>query len=235
MAALHFAEGAGQQKQLLENKPAPRKLKILEARREVDILIGIVRLRELIFFAKTFRQHFGKLRRAGIHRLTHRAHDEFLRKPGRQPIDRHDAPRDSADRAIALDNGICHGSLAADSDDLSIDIQAVAAMDVIFYIRLVKKCYVNRAALVHHAELNKLQPAADTHKVRILGGEGIYADSLAVAGQCDRFKAAAILIFPRKIRNKVTDGKNAELVEKQRLFFAYALTVSYIGFKIVHF
>ena len=41
--------------------------------------------------------------------------------------------------------------------------------------------------------------------------------------------------FLGKIRNKVTDVKDAELIEKQRLFFAYALAVSYIGIKIIHF
>ena len=108
-------------------------------------------------------------------------------------------------------------------------------MDIVFDIRLVEKCYVNRTALINDAELYKLKSPAYAHKAGILRSEGVYANSFPVAGQRNRLKAAAILIFPRKIRNKVTDVKDAELIEKQRLFFAYALAVSYIGIKIIHF
>ena len=235
MTALHFAEGAGEQKKLLEHESAPRKLKILKACGKVNVLIGIVCLRKMIFFAQAIRQRLGQLGRTRIQCLTHSAHDELLRKPGRQLIQGNDAPRYAADRALALNHGIRHCSFAADSYYLAVDVQAVASVYAVFDIRLIEKCYVNRTAFIHHAELHKLQTPADTHEVRILGGKGIYADSLAVAGQADGLKAAAILIFPRKIRNKVTDVKDAELIEKQRLFFAYAFAVSYIGFKIVHF
>ena len=235
MAALHFAQRAGQQEQLLKNKSAPRKLKILEARRKMNIFIRVSRLCKLVFFPQALGQHLRQLGSAGIKCLTYSGHNKLLRKPSREPVHRNYAPRDAADCALTLDHRVCHRALSANADNLAIYIQAVAAMDIVFDIRLVEKRYVNRTTLVNDTELYKLKSPAYAHKPGILRREGVYAHCLPVAGQRDRLKAAAILIFPRKIRNKVTDVNDAELIEKLRLFFAYALAVSYISIKIIHF
>lgn len=181
-------------------------------------------------FPQALGQHLRQLGSACVKRLTHGGYNKLLRKTRREPVHRNYAPRDSADRTLALDNRVCHRAFSADADDLSVYIQAVAAMDIVFDIRLVEKCYVNRTALINDAELYKLKSPAYAHKAGILRSEGVYANSFPVAGQRNRLKAAAILIFPRKIRNKVTDVKDAELIEKQRLFspmpLQYRISVS---------
>ena len=107
-------------------------------------------------------------------------------------------------------------------------------MHGVFHIRLIEICYVNRTALVHHTEFNKLHAPADTHKARSVGNKSLDAGDLPVAGQSDGLELAAILIFSWKIRNKVMDGEDAELVQKLRLLLAYALAVSYVSIQICH-
>ena len=50
----------------------------------------------------------------------------------------------------------------------------------------------------------------------------------------DGFALRPVLIFPGEKGNKIIERKDAQLVERLRLFLAYSLNISYVSIQISH-
>ena len=178
----------------------------------MDILISVGGLRKCVLFTQLVRQHLRQLISAGVKSLPDCVHYKLLRKSGRQPV-HGDYPAGHSVRGVfRLVNGIGHSTLCTDADNFAVKIQALATVYVVFEIRLIKISYVNRTAFVRNPKLHKLHAAADAHKSRRVCNDALNAGGLTVTGERNGFKPTAILVFSREIRNKVMDGKDAELV-----------------------
>ena len=107
-------------------------------------------------------------------------------------------------------------------------------MDVVLYIILIKVCYVYRSGLIHGTELQQIHPAADVHHMRRIGHEGADAHGLAVRRLGDRAEPGAVLVFAGEKRNQVMKRKDAQLVQRERLFLPYALDIANITIQFSH-
>ena len=107
-------------------------------------------------------------------------------------------------------------------------------MQVVLCVGLVEEGDVEGGAVVHGAELDQVEAPSDPRQARRVGDHGLHAHALALAAEGDGLDKAAVLVFAREKRNKVTQRKDAELVERLRLFLSYALEIADIGIQILH-
>ena len=158
-----------------------------------------------------------------------------MAEPRVHPVDRYDPPGHAVFFPLGLADRVCHTAVRAFDLHASEEDVALAAMQVILYIRLVKISYVNNTAVVHRFELDEIHAAPDMRKPWGIRHDGADADAFPVHDLGDGAVLRTVVIFARKIGNKVIESKDAELVECQRLFLTYALDVSYVGIQICHY
>ena len=233
--AADAAKRAGEDEKLLEYQPPPRKLKRVKILGKVDVFISVGGLRKAAALAHVLREHVRDAVKAGVQPLAHGLQHRALVEPIAHAVDRDDAPGDGAAAGRLFVHGVHHGAAHAGGFYFPEEHIALAADEIVLCVGLIEECYVNRAALVDGAQLHKLKPAAHAGQARSVGDQRLDADALTAACQRDGHNGAAILVFTRKIRNKVIERKDAELCKRLRLFLSYALDVSDVGIQVGHY
>ena len=233
-ALTHLAKRAGQNEELLKHQAAPGNVQRLEIGGEVDVLKGVARCAEFLRPADLLRQQLGKFLPAALQRLAHRLQDGALVERRVHPVYRYDPPRDAALAVLPLADGVGHGAAGAADLDLAVEDVALALVDAVLPVGLVKIGDVHHAALVHRAELHQVKPSADPAEPGRIRHQGADAHRLAVHRQPNGLIDAAVLVTAGKKAKKVIESKDAQLLESQRLFLSYALQVSDIRLQISH-
>ena len=223
----HRTERAGQHEQLLEHETPPRNRERVKVRRIVDVFIGVARLGKTVARADLCGQQIGQLASALVKPLAHRVADRALVQRGVHPVDRQDAARHAARLVLLFIGGVDHAEMAAVPLDLAIEADAVAARELILDIVLVEICYVNRSALVHRTELDKLHPPSDADKARHIRHKRADTHALPLRRGGDRAESGPILVARGEIGHKIIERKDAELSERLRLFLPYSLDIPY--------
>ncbi len=232
--APHTPQGAGEDEELLKDEPPPCQLQRLEIRREVDVLIGVARLRKTAALPHRMGQDVRQLLQAGVQSLAYRLLHDALAQSRGDAVDWHDAPGDVPLPLRLFKDGIDHAAARAAGLDPAEEDVGLAPVKIVPGIGHVEVGDVQRAAVVHRAQLHDVEPPADPRQPRGISDHGLHADALPLAGEGDGLDAAAVLVFPGKKRDKVTQRKDAELVQSLRLFLSDALDISNVGIQISH-
>ena len=192
-------------------------------------------LRKAAALAHVLRQNVRDAVKAGVQPLAHGLQHGALIEPIAHTVDWDDAPGDGAAAGGFFVHGVHHGAAHTGGFYFPEEHIALAADEIVLRVGLIEERYVNRTALVDGAKLHELESAAPAGQARSVGDQRLDADALTAACQRDRHNGAAILIFPRKIRNKVIERNDAELCKRLRLFLPYALDVSDVGIQVGHY
>ena len=230
----HFAEGAGQDEKLLKNEPPARKLQGLEVLREVDILKGVARLGKAVALPHGMGQDVRKLCEAGVQGPALRLEHVALGKARREPVHRQDAPGELPLPLRPLGHGVHHAAAGTVRLHLAVEDIALPAQEIVLRVGHVEVGDVECPAVVHGAQLHELQAPAHPGQARGVGHHGLNAHALPVLREGDGLAFAAVLIAPGEKRNKVTQRKDAEPVERLRLFLSYALDETHVGIQLRH-
>ena len=211
-----------------------RKLQGFKIRRKMNVFKGVCRLGQGAALPHRMRQHIRKLLDAGIQSLPYRLHHDALAESRRHTVNRDNPPGDSFLPIAFLCNRIHHTAARAVCLDFSEENIALPLAQIVFGIGLIKIGDIQHTAVIHRPKLHKLKAAAYPRQPRRVCHHRLHAYALTVAGQGDGFYCAAILIFPGEKRNKVKQRKDAELIERLRLFLSYALDKAYICIQVCH-
>ncbi len=193
----------------------------------MDVFIRIARLGKAVALPDLHRQQIGQLLSARVQSPAHRVPDRALVQRRVHPVDRQDAARHTSGFVVFFIGGVDHAETAAAALDLSVKAHAVTAREIIFYIILVKICYVNRSALIHRPKLHQLHTAPYTDKARHVRDQGADAHALPLRCRCDGAEFCPILIARGKIGHKIIERKDAEFFERLRLFLPYSFEILY--------
>ena len=232
--APHPAEGAGEDEELLKDEPPPGQIERFKVSGKVDVFKGVAGLRKLAALPHVVRQHVRQLVETGVETLPDALEHGALIEPRRHAVDRDDAPGDLPLAVGLFVDGVDHAAPQTVGLDPAEEDIGLPAAEVVFGVGLVEEGDVEHGALVHGAELDEVETPADTGQPRRVGHHGLHADALSVQREGDGLYGAAVLVFPRKKRNKVTQRKDAELIQRLRLFLSYALEVAYVGIQVRH-
>ena len=217
---------AGEDEEFLENQAPARQFQRTEVGGEVDVLIGIASLNQLIALPHRFGQNLRQQPGAAVKALPDTLHQNALIQPGAQAVNRHDAPGDAVLHALPFIDGIDQAAAGTFHLNLPIKDTAVTAVKRIFHIGLIEICDVNFAALINGPEADEIQPAADPGELGSVGNQHRYAYALTVLGESDGLVLASIFIAPGKKGDEVIESKDAELVERLRLFLPDSFDVT---------
>ena len=166
------------------------------------ILLGDLRGQKL-------RQHIT----AGIERALHGAHDELIRYPVRQPVERQYPPRDGARAVLALKNGVCERLAQQIPARLAVKDIAFTRNKLVADVALVEECHIRAAALVHDAQLHEIEPAPDAREARLRCDHGAHARRFVQGKLGDGPHGGAVLIGAREIVEKIAERVHAETRE----------------------
>lgn len=122
--------------------------------------------------------------------------------PRSQPVDGHDA----AGKGLAvrpLEDGIDHGAAAALLLDSAEEDIFFPGPEGFLYISLVKEGEVKGSGVIHHLQLDQLQPLADAGLPRVLRRHGGHTYPLSHRGLPQSIYLPPILIVPGIVGQQV--------------------------------
>ena len=190
-----------------------RRVERLRVGRLMDILQGIVLLRELIGARNVRRDHVLQLPDAGVQRGRHGLADVILRHAGRQRVNGVKAVGHAAAARRLLADGVRHRLAKAVGLHLAVEDVRFARVQTVLAVGLVEVGHVQRAGVVHDAHLDQREPAADILCARLGRDHGADAHGLAGLRGRDRAKLRPVLVPPGVQARQVAQRRHAELLK----------------------
>ena len=130
----------------------------------------------------------------------------------RQAVDGHDAAGETL-LAHPLEDGVDHGTAAALLLHSAEEDVLLPGPEGLFHIALVEKGEVEGAGVVHHLQLDQLQPLSDAGFPWVLRRHGGNADPALQGGVPDGVHLPPVLVVPGIIGQQVGGGGQAQLVQ----------------------
>ena len=225
-AAAQAPHRALQYEQFLEDQPPPGQLQRAEIHGEMDILIGVARLRQGVFRPHGLRQGVRDIVAGFFQRGADIVHQHLVADPGGEGIAGKNAPGLLPLPFLRLKVRIGHRALFQRAAELAVEDVALPGADLVADIDLIEKRDIDAAAVVHGAEFHEEHPAAHVRQPRLRGHQSADADRFLQRRGHDGRKAGAVLVGARKMLQQVPDLQDAQLVQRFRPRFADALQVA---------
>ena len=190
--------------------------------RLVDVLQGVVLLREGIGARNVRRDHVLQLPDAGVQRGEHGLTHIVLRHARRQRVDGIKAVGHAAAARRLLADGVSERLAKAVCFHLAVEDVFLARMQAVFAVGLVEVGHVERTGVVGDARLDEREPAAHILCARLACDRRADAHGLAGLRGRDRAKLRPILVAAGIEPGQIAQRRHAELLKGLCFFRPYA-------------
>ena len=171
-------EACGKDEKFLEDEPPARFLQSLKRHGKVHRLVGKARGAKTIAGLHGLGQNVRKRIQARVERLPDARANELVGDAGGEGINGKNPARHNASHVDWLKGGVLH-LMAVAFAERAIEAVALAVVELIFYIGLVKKHEVDPARFIRYADLYKLHALADARQLRLRDDHRLKAGRIA--------------------------------------------------------
>ena len=210
--------GRREHEQLLEHQALSRERECRRIGRLVDVLQGVVLLREGVGARNVRRDHVLQLPNAGVQRGEHGLAHVVLRHARRQRIDGVKAVGHAAAARRLLADGVGERLTKAVCLYLAVEDVFLARVQAVFAVGLVEVGHVERAGVVGDTRLDEREPAAHILCARLARDRRADAHGLTGLRGRDRAKLRPILVAAGIESGQIAQRCHAELLKGLRFF-----------------
>ena len=219
--------------ELLKGQTAASGGKRRVALGKVNVLVRVPDAAQSVLLPQRRAQKLVELPGGLVQPLPDRAVEKILPHAGGERIDGHDAAGDGVP-PFRLKDGIDHLEMRRRALCASVEGVALADAEGGFEIGLVEVGQLECGALVHHTQLDKLQPLADAGKLGCGGDHGTHAGALAGGQLRDAADRAPVFVGAGKVGDQAFEIGDPKLGEAFRPRLAHALDKAHVSAQLGH-